>query len=561
MTSATGPGRSIFAGPDAPISDQTIGSLLDTANESFPENVALASCSEGIRLTYRELTNLSNHFALGLIALGLKPGDRIGLWSPNCARWTVVQFAAAKAGLILVNINPAYRANELEYALNKVGCRAIVCALRSRSTDFIDILAELTPRVAPDVKSKPVERLSSLEFIIHLDAAQIDGTLSFSDVLSSGETIPQEALAHLRSRIKPSDPTNIQFTSGTTGRSKAAVLTHSNLVNIAIYTAERCKTSSHSAICLPLPLYHVFAMDLGNILAASCGAKVVLPSQAFDEVAVFESIQSERCSTLYGVPTMFAALVNHPMRPAYDLSSLQTAISAGASMPTDLMYSVIHSLGIRKALSGYGMTETSSTITMGAPDDTEEMRLNTIGSPISNVEVKIITKLGETAPIGEAGEVCVRGIGIMLGYWDDDQATREAIDKDGWLHTGDVGTVDAHGYGQIVGRLKEMIIRGGENIFPREIENFLLKHPKIEAVYVVGVPDEKYGEELCACVKVKLGETISANEIREFCDGKIARFKIPRYVQLVDGFPLTATGKVQKYILATRSAENLGLSN
>ncbi|MGY8632007.1 AMP-binding protein [Bradyrhizobium sp. 14AA] len=539
-----------------------MGTLLDRAAAEFGDNIALASTSQNSRWTYKELAAKADLFAKGLIAMGLQPGDRIGLWSPNCAEWAVVQFAAGKAGLILVNLNPAYRARELQYALNKVDCKALVMAVGTKSTNFFDILSEIAPELRT---SEPLHLSSSLvpklKAVVHLGSHGEPGALNYQDVISLGARQHNNALLEVSAGLKASDPINIQFTSGTTGLPKAAVLSHSSLINIAIATAKRCETSSQSAICLPLPLYHVFAMALGPVLATYCGAKLVLTGAAFDEVAVLESIERERCTTLYAVPTMFAALVKHPRKSDFDLSSLDTAIAGGASMPPQLMQSVIRELGIPRAHVGYGMTEVSSSILMGSPNDPEEKRMTTVGRPVANIEVKVVDPAGSITKIGEPGELHVRGVGIMLGYWSDDKSTRETIDKDGWLRTGDIAILDAQGFGMIVGRIKEMVIRGGENISPREIEEFLLPHPKIDMVYVVGVPDEKYGEELCACIKPKAGMTCDAEDLRLFCDGRLSHYKIPKYVRNVEAFPLTPTGKVQKFVLAKESADSLGLEH
>jgi fatty-acyl-CoA synthase len=556
------PAMSHAMGPaDLPLNSDTIGIAFRKSAERFADRVAISSPWQNIRMTYCDLSKQVDAFAKGLLALDMNPGDRIGLWSPNCVEWTIVEFAAATIGLVLVNLNPAYRARELEYAVNKVSCKALVCATRIKTTDYLAILNELAPEIGQcipgDVRAI---RLPSLRTVIQLGEASVAGTLNFSEVLKLGEWEQDDVLKALEKRLDCHHPIDIQFTSGTTGSPKAAVLSHSNLLNIALSTARRLEMTADSVICLPLPLYHVYPMALGNVLALTLGATVVLPSPLFEATAVLEAIQSEKCTSLYGVPTMFTVLIQHPHLKAYDLSSLKAAISAGASIPAEIMRRLMLELGVTTVVNGYGMTECSSSILVSSPRDPDEFRLETLGRPVANVEVKVVGPSGETLPVDRVGELCVRGAGIMLGYWEDDLATKDTIDPEGWLHTGDLGTIDANGCGRIVGRSKDLVIRGGENIFPREVEQCLVQHPNIESVHVVGVPDEKYGEELCACVKLRHAETATIEDIRSFCESRISHFKIPKYVRFVDSFPMTSTGKVQKFMLQRESIISLGIS-
>jgi fatty-acyl-CoA synthase len=556
------PTMSHAIGPtDLPLNSDTLGVAFRKSAQRFPDRVAIISPWQHIRMTYCDLSKRVDAFAKGLLALDMSPGDRIGLWSPNCVEWTIVEFAAATIGLVLVNLNPAYRARELEYALNKVSCKALVCATQIKTTDYLGILNELAPEISQcgprDVRAS---RLPSLRTVIQLGEASVAGIMNFSEVLKLGGRSEDAPLKRIEEQLDCHDPINIQFTSGTTGSPKAAMLSHSNLLNITLSTAQRLEATPDSVVCLPLPLYHVFPMALGNILALTSGATVVLPGPLFEAMGVLEVIQSEKCTSLYGVPTIFLALIHHPHLKAYDLTSLKAVISGGASLSSEIRQRITLELGATTVVDGYGMTESSSSIMVGSPQDPDKSRLETLGRPIANVEVKVVGPSGQTLPVDTAGELCVRGVGIMLGYWEDDLATEGAIDSEGWLHTGDLGTIDANGCGRIVGRLKELVIRGGENIYPREVEDYLAQHPKIESVHVVGVPDDRYGEELCACVKLRDAETVTIEDIRSFCEGGISHFKIPKYVRFVDSFPMTPNGKVQKLVLQRDCMIALGIS-
>jgi fatty-acyl-CoA synthase len=555
------PGDSHIRGDvDIPLLTETIGRAFDRTIRLHGDRPALVVSHQQIAWTYAELASQVEIFACGLLKLRLVRGDRIGVWAPNRAEWTVTQYAAAKLGLVLVNLNPAYRISEIEFALNKAGCKALVLADRFKASDYIQMMRTLAPELDSSVPGKlRAARLPKLEIVIQLGAESPRGAFRFDEISALGKGVDRQLLIDAAARLNSNDPINIQFTSGTTGNPKGATLSHRNLLNSAYFTGRICGISSADAICVPLPLYHVFGMASGNLLAMLFGAKVVHPSEGFEPDAVLKAVEQERCTSLYGVPTMFIAELASTDFERRHLSSLRTGIIAGASVPMELMRRVIADMHMEQVVIGYGMTETSSTIMITSPNDPVERRVSTVGRVVPHVEVKVVNEHSEIVPRGQVGEICVRGYSVMLGYWEDPLKTAEAIDADGWMHTGDLGTIDQEGYGKIVGRLKELIIRGGENISPAEIEEFLYRHPQVEMVQVVGVPDEKYGEELCACVRLKSGPQLSEAELREFCRGEIAHFKIPRYVRFVDGFPMTASGKVQKYLLAEQSSRELGL--
>lgn len=545
---------------DTPLLADTIGKAFDRTVECHGDRTALVVSRQQVVWTYAELASKVEAFASGLLRLGLVRGDRLGIWAPNCAEWTITQYAAAKLGLVLVNLNPAYRVSEIEFALNKAGCRALVLADRFKASDYIQMVRTLAPELDSSALGKlRTARLPKLEIVIQLGAEPQSGFYRFDEIGVLGNAVDRRLLLDAAARLNCDDPINIQFTSGTTGSPKGATLSHRNLLNSSYFTGKICGISSADAICVPLPLYHVFGMASGNLLAMLFGAKVVHPSEAFEPDAVLEAIEQERCTSLYGVPTMFIAELASLDFKRRDLSSLRTGIIAGASVPMELMRRVITDMHMEQVVIGYGMTETSATIMITSPTDPVERRVSSVGRVVPHVEAKVVNERSEIVPRGQVGEICVRGYSVMLGYWEDPQKTAEAIDADGWMHTGDLGTIDQDGYGKIVGRLKELVIRGGENISPAEIEEFLHRHPQVEMAQVVGVPDEKYGEELCACIKLKSGPQPSEAELREFCRGEIAHFKIPRYVRFVDAFPLTASGKVQKYLLAEESARELRL--
>ncbi|MBD3728171.1 MAG: AMP-binding protein [Sphingomonadales bacterium] len=526
--------ESYAKGPsDAPLLDLTIGAALEEAAAKWGDRLALVSCHQGIRMNWAELDAEASRIACGLLDRGVRKGDRVGIWAPNCAEWAVIQFATAKIGAVLVNINPAYRTSEVEYALNKVGCTALVTAASFKSSDYIAMLRELGPASLP-----------RLELMVALGGGEHDGFLPW-DAL---RVEPDGArLALVATGLAADDPINIQFTSGTTGFPKGATLTHRNILNNGLFTANTIRLSADDRICIPVPLYHCFGMVLGNLAAVTSGAAMVYPGEAFDPALALGAVQDEGCTALYGVPTMFITMLNQPDLADYDVSTLRTGIMAGATCPVATMRGVMDKLNMAEVTIGYGMTETSPLTTQTATDDPLQERVETVGRAHPHAEVKIIGLDGETLPRGEQGEYCSRGYAVMLGYWDDPEKTAEAIDADGWMHSGDLATMDENGYVRITGRIKDMIIRGGENIYPREIEEFLLTHPDIANAQVFGVADEKYGEEVGCWVIPRAGASLAPDDIAAYCRGRIAHYKVPRHVRLVDSFIMTVTGKAQKF--------------
>ena len=533
---------------ERPLLGVTIGEQLDLTAARFPDNEALVVPHQGVRWRYGEFKERVDRLAAGLLALGLEPGDRIGIWSPNNSEWALTQFAAAKAGLILVNINPAYRLAELEYALNKVECRALVTAESFKSSRYIDMLRQLAPaldRARPGALK--AGKLPHLEIVVRLGAARGGGMYAFDEVAERAGAAERRRLEALGRVLQFDDPINIQFTSGTTGFPKGATLSHHNILNNGYFNGVALRLSDRDRVCIPVPLYHCFGMVMGNLMCAAHGAAMVYPGEAFDPLAVLHTVEGERCTVLYGVPTMFIAELDHPEFARFDLSSLRTGTMAGSPCPIEVMRRVVGALHMEEVTIAYGMTETSPVSFQSAVDDPIERRVSTVGRVHPHVEVKIVDEEGKVVPRGVPGEILTRGYSVMRGYWNDEAKTAEAIDRAGWMHTGDRGTIDEDGYGNIVGRIKDMVIRGGENVYPREIEEFLYRHPKVQDVQVIGVPDEKYGEELCAWIRLRDGEDADADEIKAFCKERIAHFKVPRYVKFVDGFPMTVTGKVQKF--------------
>ena len=544
-----------------PLIGETIGVHFDKVAEHGGERDALISRHQGIRWSYRALKERVDAFAAGLLALGLRPGERIGIWSPNNAEWVVAQFATAKAGLILVNINPAYRLAELEYALNKAGCAALITAARFKASDYLSMLAELAPELAnASAGELSAGRLPDLRLVIAIGGEQVPGTVGFDAVYSLAGKVERDRLATLAGQLQFDDPINIQFTSGTTGFPKGATLTHHNILNNGFFIAEAMRLRERDRVCIPVPLYHCFGMVIGNLGCLTHGSTMVFPSDGFDPLATLETIAAERCTAVYGVPTMFIAEMDHPEFAKFDLSSLRTGMMAGSPCPIEVMKRACTLMHLSEIVIGYGMTETSPASFASATDDPIERRVSTVGRILPHVEVKIVDAEGRIVPRGTAGELLTRGYLVMLGYWGDEERTREAIDPAGWMHTGDLATPDDEGYCNIVGRIKDMVIRGGENVYPREIEEFLYRHPKIQDVQVIGVPDPRYGEELCAWICLRDGEKASAEDIRAFCQGQIAHYKIPCYVKFVDGFPTTVTGKIQKFLMREQMIEELGLS-
>ena len=550
----------VHGASDTPFIGETIGVHFDRIAERFDERDALIVRHQQIRWTYRELKERVDAFAAGLLALGLKRGDRIGVWSPNNAEWVITQFATAKAGLILVNINPAYRLAELEYALNKGGCVALVTAARFKTSDYHAMLRELAPELrTASPASLRAERLPQLRLVITIGNCDAHGMARFDDISSLARDGERHRLAALADELQFDDPINIQFTSGTTGFPKGATLSHHNILNNGLFIAGAMKLTEHDRVCIPVPLYHCFGMVIGNLGCLTHGAAMVYPSEGFDPLATLETIAAERCTAVYGVPTMFIAEMDQPDFAKFDLSSLRTGMMAGSPCPIEVMKRAFSLMHLSEVVIGYGMTETSPASFASATDDPIERRVSTVGRILPHVEAKIIDAEGRIVPRGAAGELLTRGYLVMLGYWDDEEKTREAVDPAGWMHTGDLATIDDEGYCNIVGRIKDMVIRGGENVSPREIEEFLYRHPKIQDVQVIGVPDPRYGEELCAWVRLRDGESATVEEIRGFCQGQIAHYKVPRYVKFVDGFPMTVTGKIQKFLMRQQMIEELGL--
>jgi fatty-acyl-CoA synthase len=553
----------VHGASNVPLLGETIGEALVHAVRRWPYREALVVRHQNICWTWRQLAERVEAFAAGLVALGLEPGDRVGIWAPNTAEWVVTQFATARAGLILVNINPAYRLSELEYALTKVGCKALVTATSFKSSDYVAMLCELAPELRTATPGElAAARLPDLRLVITIGPTSHPiGAFAFDDVLGAGTGSNRATLAEREAAIQFDEAVNIQFTSGTTGFPKGATLTHHNILNNGFFVGAAMGLTEHDRICIPVPLYHCFGMVMGNLACLTHGAAMIYASESFDAAAVLETIEAERCTTLYGVPTMFIAMLDHPTRAATDLSSLRTGIMAGSPCPIEVMKRVVAEMHMSEVTICYGMTETSPVSFQTAPSDPLERRVGTVGRIHPHVEVKIVDSEGRMVPRGTPGELCTRGYVVMLGYWNDAEKTREAIDAGGWMHTGDLATLDVEGYCNIVGRIKDLVIRGGENVYPREVEEFLYRHPMIQDVQVIGVPDARYGEELCAWIRLKPDAALTADEVRAFCQGQIAHFKIPRYVKFVDAYPMTITGKIQKYLMREQMARELGLSD
>jgi fatty-acyl-CoA synthase len=526
-----------------PLIGQTIGENLEATAARFPEREAIVVPYQDVRLTYHEFNTEVDLMARRLLAEGFNIGDRLGIWAPNCVEWTLIQYATAKIGVILVNINPAYRTHELEYVLRQSGCRGIVAATTFKTSDYVAMVAEVQPSL-PD-----------LQFLWHI------GDDDWHHWLEHHDRASDEALRARMAQLSFDDPINIQYTSGTTGFPKGATLTHHNILNNGFFVGEGCGYTELDRVCIPVPLYHCFGMVMGNIGCTTHGATMVYPAAAFDPGATLAAIEAERCTSLYGVPTMFIAALGHPDFGSYDLTSLRTGIMAGSPCPVEVMKQAISAMHMDEVTICYGMTETSPVSTQTGPHDTVEQRVGTVGRVHPHVEVKVVEPdTGLIVERGATGELCTRGYSVMLGYWNDPAKTTEAIDTAGWMHTGDLATMDGDGFVNIVGRIKDMIIRGGENVYPREIEEFLYTHPDIADVQVIGVPDIKYGEEIMAWVRLREGAgAIDAAGVREFCTGKIAHYKIPRYVHVAAEFPMTVTGKVQKYLMRDAAIEMLGL--
>ena len=545
-----------------PLIEMTIGDKFDQIAAKFPDNDALVVHHQDIRWTYREFQQQVDTCARSLMALGIHKGDRVGIWSPNCAQWTTLQFATAKIGAILVNINPSYRLHELEDALNHSGARMLVIAECFKSSDYTQMLYELAPELKNCPKSLlQSEKLPHLELVVNLAERHYEGMWRWQDLLEEAGAVSTGELAAAQAGLRCDDPINIQYTSGTTGSPKGATLCHRNILNNGFFVAESIGLTEKDRLVIPVPLYHCFGMVMANLGCVTHGATMIYPGEGFDPGAVLETVSAERATALYGVPTMFIAELDHPDFERFDLRSLRTGIMAGSICPAEVMKAVNNRMHMREVQIAYGMTETSPVSTQTGADDPFDKRVTTVGRTQPHLESKVIDPAtGDTLPRGEIGELCTRGYSVMLGYWNNESATRDAIDSDGWMHTGDLATMDDQGYIQIVGRIKDMVIRGGENIYPKEIEEFLYTHPAISDVQITGVPDKKYGEELIAWVKLRAGhEDVTEEALRAFCKGKITHFKIPRYFKFVDEFPMTVTGKIQKFKMREISITELGL--
>ena len=543
---------------DTPLLGETIGQNLDRTASRFPDTEALVVRSQGVRWTYRELVQKAEAFAAGLLALGIKRGDRVGIWSLNNSEWVVTQFATAKAGIILVNINPSYRLHELEFALNKVGCVALITATRFKTSDYIGLLTQLAPELTT---SRPgalrAARLPDLRIIIQIGGTSA-GTIAFCDVATLATEQHHAALARLQPTLQFDDVVNIQFTSGTTGSPKGAALTHHNILNNGFFIGEAQRLSERDRVCIPVPLYHCFGMVLGNLACTTHGSTMVYPGEGFDPLATLQTVVDERCTGLYGVPTMFIAEMALPEFDSFDFSHLRTGIMAGSPCPIEVMRRTVERMNLQEITIAYGMTETSPVSFQSSTTDPIERRVSTVGRIHPHLEVKIVDVEGRIAPRGVAGELCTRGYSVMSGYWEDEERTRSVIDAARWMHTGDLAVIDDEGFCNIVGRIKDLVIRGGENVYPREVEEFLYQHPSILDVQVFGVTDERYGEEVCAWVRLRPGEVLTEAEVQAYCRGQIAHQKIPRYVRFVDEFPMTVTGKMQKFLMRESMERELG---
>jgi len=551
----------VHGASDRPLLGDTVGSLLDRIAAAHPQRPALVVREQGVRMDYRAFHAEVERVAAGLLALGMERGERIGIWAPNRAEWVLLQFAAPRAGLILVNINPAYRLHELEYALNKVQCRALVLSRRFKASHYLDMLRELAPELdAAAPGTLAAERLPELREVILLDEEPAPGTRPWRELAARADRASLARVRALQKELGFDDPVNIQFTSGTTGAPKGATLTHHNIVNNGWFIGEAMRLTERDRLCIPVPFYHCFGMVLGNLACVTHGACMVVPGEGFDALATLQTVAEERCTGLHGVPTMFIAELEHPRFGEFDLSSLRTGIMAGSPCPIEVMRRVVEQMHMREVTIAYGMTETSPVSFQSVPDDPLERRVTTVGRVHPQLEVKLVDAQGRIVPRGTPGELCTRGYSVMLGYWQDEARTREAIDEARWMHTGDLAVIDADGYCSIVGRLKDMIIRGGENVYPREVEEFLYTHPKVLDVQVFGVPDAKFGEQVCAWIRLREGCAASVAEIQDYCRHHLAYFKVPHYVRFVDAFPMTVTGKVQKYLMGRAMADELGLA-
>lgn len=549
-----------------PLVYDTIGNLFDSVVAKFPKAEALIVPHQNIRWTFTEYQREVDRLATGLLALGIQPGERVGIWAPNCYEWCLTQFATAKIGAILVCINPAYRLYELEYALNKVQCKALITAESFKTSHYLKMIQELAPELAsesdggdPGTLPKKLQsaKLPALELVIRLGDESTPGMYNFADVCAMGGESECDRLVSIGEELSPDDAINIQFTSGTTGSPKGATLTHCNVLNNGKVNGDVMSLTEKDKVCIPVPLYHCFGMVIGNLACLTHGAAAVFPGEAFEPLNTLQVVADEKCTALHGVPTMFIAELDHPQFADFDLSSLRTGVMAGAPCPVEVMNKVIEQMGMNEILIAYGQTELSPVSHITEPDDALDKRVGTVGKPCPHLETKIVDENNRVVPIGEKGEICTRGYAVMCGYWDDEEKTAETIEQGGWLHSGDIGVMDADGYVQVTGRIKDMIIRGGENIYPREVEEFLYTHPKIQEVQVVGIPDKRFGEQVCAWIKCQEGEAMTEEEVKAYCRDQITHFKVPHYIRFVEDFPMTVTGKIQKFLMREAMVKEL----
>jgi fatty-acyl-CoA synthase len=549
----------VIGATDAPLLDDTIPGLLARTAAAQGGREAVVFADRGLRLTWDAFAAAVDRLATGLLGLGIGKGDRVGIWAPNRPEWLLTQFATARIGAIMVNVNPAYRLGELEYALTKVECMALILADRFKSSDYLGMIERLAPELATAEPGRlRAERLPALRAVIRMGAERSPGMLSFDELAA---TSPEPGkLARATAALAQADPINIQFTSGTTGLPKGATLTHRNIVNNAHFVTAAMHLTADDRLCIPVPLYHCFGMVMGTLGCVTKGAAMVFPGEGFDPAVTLAAVAAERCTALYGVPTMFAAMLDAPGFDGFDLASLRTGIMAGAPCPIEIMKKVIARMHMSEVTIAYGMTETSPVSFQSATDDPLEKRVTTVGRVHPHVEVKLVDTGCATVPVGTTGELCTRGYSVMRGYWEDPGKTAEAVDSEGWMHTGDLAVLDADGYCNIVGRVKDMLIRGGENVYPREIEEHLFRHPAVAMVQVFGVPDPKFGEEVCAWIVLQPGTTATEDDIRAFCREQLSHYKVPRYIRFKDELPMTVTGKAQKFLMRAAMMEELGLT-
>ena len=558
----TQPQLSYFKGGETPaLLDLTVGQALDRTAEKYPDAKALVSRHQGLRYTYAEFRDEVHRVARGLMALGIKKGDRVGIWATNCAEWTMMQFASAKVGAILVNINLRYRAHELQYALKQSECESLFLIRGFHDCNYLETLLSLNPE---SINSKPLQfnaaSLPLLKNVVFIGEQGPNCMLNWKKMLEMGEGVTEARLAEREATLNAHDNINIQYTSGTTGFPKGATLSHYNIVNNGYFIGANMKMGPGESICIPVPFYHCFGMVLGNMACVTNGAAMVIPAEYFDPLATLQAIHEERCTAVHGVPTMFIAELEHPRFGEFDLTCLRTGIMAGSSCPIELMRRVVDKMHCSELTIVYGLTEASPGITQTNTDDPLELKVTTVGRVFPHTEAKLMDpQTKETVPVGQIGEICTRGYLVMNGYYNDPKSTVETIEPDGWLHTGDLAVADENGYFKITGRIKEMIIRGGENIYPREIEEYLRHMPEVSDVQVFGIPDVKYGEEAVAWIILRNGCTLTEEQVKAFCKGKIASFKIPRYVRFVDSFPMTVSGKIQKFKMRESVVKEMGL--